>query len=197
MTGSCHPLLFALLVILREGVQIMVLLAYFFLPPVTPSILTPRILNALFLNSLIFCSSREVRDQDSLPWKAKCKVICTVPVALYTSMLASCMHCPPTCFRRSQYNIITFLVKRRHAVYVWRNTEVHLPNHCCHGKAIYITYSECVFVVLVIQHTMRMRCVMLTSVACPTLPYFSTLSHKSHDFRKIFIEHKMCVFILS
>jgi hypothetical protein len=67
-----------------------------------------------------------------------------VPVALCTSILESCMHCPPTCFRRSQYNIITFLVKRRHAVYVRRNTEVYSPNNCYHGKAIRITYSECV-----------------------------------------------------
>jgi len=68
MTGSCLPLAFALLVILREGVQIMkVLLTYFLPPPVTLSILIPRILNALFLNTLSVCSSREVKDQDSLP----------------------------------------------------------------------------------------------------------------------------------
>jgi hypothetical protein len=30
-------------------------------------------------------------------------------------------------------------------------------NHCCHGKAIDITYFECVFVALFIQHTTRMR----------------------------------------
>jgi hypothetical protein len=30
-------------------------------------------------------------------------------------------------------------------------------NHCCSGKAISITYFECVFVALVIHHAMRMR----------------------------------------
>jgi len=32
---------------------------------------------------------------------------------------------------------------------------------------------------------MRMRRVKLESVACPTLPYFSTLSHKMPDFKKM------------
>jgi len=39
-------------------------------------------------------------------------------------------------------------------------------------KALSITYSECVFVTLVIQHTMRMRRITLSSVACLALPHF-------------------------
>jgi len=74
--------------------------------------------------------------------------------------------------------------------YVERNTEGHLLNHCCLGKAISITYSEYVSVALVIHHAKRMRRILLSSAATPVLPYFSTLSRKRHDFRKNFIEHK-------
>jgi len=45
------------------------------------------------------------------------------------------------------------------------------------------TYSECVSVASVIQHTKRMRRFILPSVACLALPLFSTLSHKRHDSR--------------
>ena len=38
-------------------------------------------------------------------------------------------------------------------------------------------------------------CAILPSVACPALQYFSTLSHKRHDFREKVTEHKMCVLI--
>ena len=51
------------------------------------------------------------------------------------------------------------------------------------GKAISITYSECVSVALVIQHAKRMRGIILSSVACTALPCFSTLYHTRHDLR--------------
>jgi len=37
-------------------------------------------------------------------------------------------------------------------LYVERNIEVRSCNHCCSGKEINITYTECVFVALVTQH---------------------------------------------
>jgi hypothetical protein len=77
---------------------------------------------------------------------------------------------------------------------------VHSCNHCCSGKAISITDSECVFLALVIQHTIYIRCIVLSYVACSALQYFSTLSHKWYYFRKkktIFTAHKICILIFS
>ena len=71
-----------------------------------------------------------------------------------------------------------------------RSTTVAAGKQC-------VTYSECVSVALGIQHMMRMRCIILLSVASLALQYFSALSHKLHDFQQNAIEHKMCVLIFS
>jgi hypothetical protein len=62
-------------------------------------------------------------------------------------------------------------------------------------KQLNITYSECAFVVLVIQHAKCMRRIILSFVACLDLPYFSTLSHTQYDCRKKVTEYKMCVLV--
>jgi len=42
----------------------------------------------------------------------------------------------------------------------------------------------CVFVALGMQHATRMRRIILPSVACPAVQYFSTFLHKQQDFEK-------------
>ena len=49
-------------------------------------------------------------------------------------------------------------------MYVQRNIVARPCNHCCSGKAISITYSECVFVALGIQHAMRVRHVVICNL---------------------------------
>ena len=75
---------------------------------------------------------------------------------------------------------------------------INVTLRCVHAaifvveKATRITYSECVFVALVIQ---RMRRIVLSSVACPALIYFPTSPHEWHGFRgKISLNIK-CVFL--
>jgi hypothetical protein len=69
------------------------------------------------------------------------------------------------------------------AMHVKRDNAARSCSHCCSGEAI-IIYSECEFVALVIQHSKRMGPIVLSSVASPTLQYFSTLSHKVTTFEK-------------
>ena len=95
-------------------------------------------------------------------------------------------------------------------------------NHCCHSNAINTTHSSvcgrtrawvraCVFarasmgvcvcpgawahVHLLIQHARRIRHIV-SYVASMAPPYFPTLSHKRHDFRKKLLKIK-CVFSFS
>ena len=80
--------------------------------------------------------------------------------------------------------------KTKQAMYIESNIEVHSCKHCCNGKAIIITYSGGVYVDLGVQRVMHM---CHSRVACLALQYFSTLSHKQHNFRRNVIEYEICV----
>jgi len=58
-------------------------------------------------------------------------------------------------------------------MYVQRNVEARSCNRCCSGKAISVTYSECVSVALGIHHALRMRHIILSLVTCLGVQYFS------------------------
>jgi hypothetical protein len=42
-----------------------------------------------------------------------------------------------------------------------RNSETRSCDHCCHGKTLSITHSECVCMELINQHAMRMRHIVI------------------------------------
>jgi len=91
-----------------------------------------------------------------------------------------------------------FCIRQVRAKQDWpykRNIEVRSRNHCCHGKTVNNTYSECVFVTLVIQNAMRMRRIMLSSVACMAVQYFPHYLINGTILGQKVSEHKMCVLI--
>jgi hypothetical protein len=70
----------------------------------------------------------------------------------------------------------------------------------CSEEAISITYSECVCVSVALgnQHAILMHNIILSSVACPALQYFYTLSQILDDFRKALLNVRVkCVLIFS
>ena len=79
-------------------------------------------------------------------------------------------------------------------MYLWRSIGACSCNHCCSGEAISITYSDCVFISLCIQHVAYFMCNLL-----PVWVYsiFFALFHKRHLFSENVSQQKICVLILS
>jgi hypothetical protein len=69
---------------------------------------------------------------------------------------------------------VNTMFKTRRAMYVQSNTEAPSSTHCCSGKVLSITYFECVFVALVIQHAMRMRRFVICGL--PGFKFFRIIS---------------------
>ena len=70
--------------------------------------------------------------------------------------------------------------------------EARSCNSCYSGKAVSITYSECVFVALRIQYAMRMRHILMCGLPCCT-NCFHIMSLRTR-FSNIYVtEHKVCV----
>jgi len=84
--------------------------------------------------------------------------------------------------------------KARQAIYVSRYLGAPSCNRCCNGKAINITYSECVFVALGIQHAMCKPHIVIWGLSGCTivLPHYFI---KKHDFRKKkLLKTKVCIY---
>ena len=91
-------------------------------------------------------------------------------------------------------NLINKYTKNARLEYVQRNIPASTCNYCCSGKTISTTYSEWVFVALVIQHAMRMCHTFICALSDSTFPHY-LINGKIFEKKKV-TEHKLCVLIL-
>ena len=103
-------------------------------------------------------------------------------------------------YLRSKVNITSdiqfFILQLEQVMYMCRNMETRFFNRCCSGKTTNITYSECAFVALGIQHAMRMRDIVICGLPDSTV-FFHIISYKVGLSGKKMIEHNKYVLIFS
>ena len=69
-------------------------------------------------------------------------------------------------------------------------------SNCCSGKAVSITYSECVFVTLGIHRVMQMLHAAIYDLPRPTI-FFHFISKTTRYSEKKVTEREICVVIFS
>ena len=67
------------------------------------------------------------------------------------------------------FGIYTYFMIGRQEAYALRKNQTRSCNHCYSGRAIRITYSDCISVALVIEHAILMRHVVFCGVLGCTL----------------------------
>jgi len=82
------------------------------------------------------------------------------------------------------------------AIHVSRNIKGRSYYHCYSGRAISMTYCECGFVALGIQHATHMRHIIICDLHHSTI-FFSHYLINGTILEKTVAEHKMCVLIFS
>ena len=72
------------------------------------------------------------------------------------------------------------------------NIDTRSCNNCCTGEAVNVTYSECLFVVLIIQHAKYMRHIVIRGLPASTIFFRIITQTPRFSEKKKVIEHKMC-----
>jgi hypothetical protein len=95
--------------------------------------------------------------------------------------------------RYTKYTRIQGVHVYKDAMYVKRNIVLRSLNQCDRATATCINYISLAYVCGFSYGSRKERAlILLSSVVCLVLQYFSTLSHKRRDFRTKVTEHKMC-----